>query len=62
MSKLPHNMKSAEQFDYLQQEVVGPEWNTQTQFTSNIQPKVMTKAGQVIEPVKLPKQLVRSKK
>jgi U3 small nucleolar RNA-associated protein 14 len=55
-------MKSPEQFDYLQREVIGPEWNTLTQFTSNVQPKVLTKAGQVIEPVTLPRHLVKTKK
>lgn len=41
-------MNSAEQFDYLQREALGPEWNTLSQFTANVQPKVLTKAGQVI--------------
>lgn len=62
MSKLPHTMKSPEQFDYMQSEAVGPEWNTLTQFRANVQPKVVTKAGQVIEPIKMPKRLDKSKK
>lgn len=62
MSKLPHNMKSAEQFDYVQSEAIGSEWNTLTQFRTNVQPKVVTKAGQVIEPIKMPKRLEKGKK
>lgn len=55
-------MKSPEQFDYMQSEAVGPEWNTLTQFKANVQPKVVTKAGQVIEPIKMPKRLEKAKK
>jgi U3 small nucleolar RNA-associated protein 14 len=59
---VPHNFKSPEQFDYLQDEKLGPEWNTLNQFKSNIKPKVITKAGQVIEPIKLPKKLDKAAK
>jgi U3 small nucleolar RNA-associated protein 14 len=55
VNKLPHNVKSSEQFDYLQSEPIGPEWNTLTQFGSNIKPKVITKAGHIIEAIRLPK-------
>ncbi len=48
VTKLPHNYSSVEQFDYMQDEKVGAEWNTLSQFKSNIKPKVITKAGQVI--------------
>lgn len=62
MKKLPHNIKSAEQFNYLQGQPVGPEWNTLTQFSANIKPKVITKAGQVIQPINMPKTIERGKK
>lgn len=62
VNKLPHNMKSAEQFDYLQRESLGPEWNTLTQFTANVQPKVAIKAGQVIEAIRMPRYIEKGRK
>lgn len=62
VNKLPHNYSSVEQFDYMQDEKVGAEWNTLSQFKSNIKPKVITKAGQVIQAIKLPKNLEKSSK
>ena len=55
--KVPAGYSSAQQFDYVQQEKVGPEWNTLSQFSQNIKPKVKTQSGQVIEAVRLPRQL-----
>lgn len=48
MNKLPHEFKTSEQFDYIQDERIGSEWNTLNQFKANVKPKVVTKAGQVI--------------
>jgi U3 small nucleolar RNA-associated protein 14 len=62
VNKLPHNYNSIAQFDYIQDEKIGTEWNTLNQFKSNIKPKVITKAGQVIEAIKLPKHLSKSGK
>ena len=57
MKNLPHNYSNADQFDFMQQEAVGPEWNSLTQFKDNVKPKVITKAGQVIEAARLPKKI-----
>ena len=54
---LPHNFSNSDQFDYLQNEVIGPEWNSLNQFKDNIKPKVKAKVGQVINPIKLPKNM-----
>lgn len=48
VNKLPHNYTNVAQFEYIQDEKIGAEWNTLNQFKSNIKPKVITKAGQVI--------------
>ncbi len=55
--KLPHEFKSAEQFDYLQGNSIGPEWNTMNQFRDNIKPKIKTQTGVTINPIKLPKKM-----
>lgn len=41
----------------MQNEPIGPEWNSLNQFRDNIKPKVSTKAGQVITAVRLPKKI-----
>lgn len=46
----------------MQNEPVGPEWNSINQFKDNIKPKVITKAGQVITPAKLPRSIQQKKK
>lgn len=48
VSKVPAGYSSAEQFEYLQDERLGPEWNSLGQFRVNVKPKVVTQAGQVI--------------
>ena len=55
MKDLPRNFSNADQFDYLQNSEIGPEWNSLNQFKDNIKPKVNTKVGQVINAIKLPK-------
>ena len=55
--KLPHEFSNVEQFEYLNQSEIGPEWNSLTQFKDNIKPKVIKKVGQVIEPIKAPKKI-----
>lgn len=45
----------------MQSQPIGPEWNSLTQFKDNIKPKVITQAGQVITPAKLPKKMENSK-
>ncbi len=58
--KLPHEYTTVEQFEYLTQSNVGPEWNSLTQFKANIKPKVITKVGEVIEPIKLPRKIMKA--
>lgn len=41
----------------MQSEAIGPEWNSLNQFKDNIKPKVITKAGEVITAVRLPKKI-----
>lgn len=55
--ELPHGYSNPQQFDYLQNMEIGPEWNSLNQFKDNIKPKVINKVGQVINSVKLPKSL-----
>ena len=43
--KLPHEFSNVEQFEYLNQSEIGPEWNSLTQFKDNIKPKVIKKVG-----------------
>ena len=62
MRELPHEFTNADQFDFMQSEPVGPEWNSINQFKDNIKPKVITKAGQVITPAKLPRSVQAKKK
>jgi U3 small nucleolar RNA-associated protein 14 len=54
---LPHNYSNADQFDYMQSEPIGAEWSSFNQFKDNIKPKVITKPGQLITPIKLPKKI-----
>jgi len=41
----------------MNQTEIGPEWNSLTQFKANIKPKVITKVGEVIEPIRAPKKV-----
>jgi len=55
VSDLPHPYKSSEQFDYLQNLPLGPEWNTLKNHQKLIRPKIVTKAGSIIKPIQPPK-------
>lgn len=57
VQKLPHQFSNVEQFEYMNQTEIGPEWNSLTQFKANIKPKVVTKVGEVIEPIRAPKKI-----
>lgn len=57
MQKLPHNYKSREQFEFANLQTVGPEWNSLRNFKEAIQPKLVTKVGECIQPARLPKKL-----
>jgi hypothetical protein len=42
---LPHNYTNVDQFEFMNRQELGPEWNSMTQFSANIKPKVLTKVG-----------------
>lgn len=56
---LPHEYTNVDQFEYMNQSNIGPQWNSLTQFKSNIKPKVITKVGQIIEPIKMPRKITK---
>lgn len=51
VKKLPYQFKNKEQFNYLNHQTVGGEWNSANQHASLTQPKVRTTKGQVIQQV-----------
>jgi len=59
--ELPYPFKNSEQFNYLQNVAIGPEWNTLRSHNKIIKPKIITTAGQIIKPIKAPKQLQPTK-
>lgn len=61
VQKLPHNYSSKEQFEFAHQAELGPEWNSMKNFKELIKPKIQTKVGEVIEPVKLPRKIAKMK-
>ena len=59
VSELPYNFSSKEQYDYVHQQPVGPEWNSISNFQQNIKPKIKTKAGETVQPITLPKKIAK---
>lgn len=51
VKKLPYQFKNKQQFNYLNNQSVGGEWNSASQHASLVQPKVRTTKGQVIQQV-----------
>ena len=54
---LPHQFTSAKQFDALMSMPVGKEWNTQDSYKRLIQNDVLTKAGEIIKPLRYKKEI-----
>ena len=54
---LPYQFSSAKQFDALMSMPVGKEWNTQDSYKRLIQSDVLTKAGEIIKPLRFKKDL-----
>lgn len=52
VTTLPYPFTSLEQYERSLATPVGREWNTTTSFQQNVKPKVITKAGEIIEPAK----------
>ncbi|CAD8121968.1 unnamed protein product [Paramecium sonneborni] len=55
--KLPSEFTNSEQFDQLHTLPLGPEWNSLTSHQALTQPQIITKAGVIINPVKVPQQI-----
>lgn len=55
VSKVPYPFKTREEYEKHMAKPVGREWNSTSNFTKAIQPRVEAKAGAIIEPIKLPK-------
>ncbi|CAD8190709.1 unnamed protein product [Paramecium octaurelia] len=55
--KLPSEFANSSQFDQLHTLPLGPEWNSLTSHSALTQPQIITKAGVVINPVKIPQQI-----
>lgn len=53
VKELPHNISNREQFDRMNNHSIGREWNSLTMYKKMIQPKIVKKIGQIIEPMKL---------
>ena len=53
VQKLPNNIQSIEQFEKLNGYTIGREWNTLTMYKKMIQPKIISKIGQIIQPMNL---------
>ncbi|CAD8209968.1 unnamed protein product [Paramecium octaurelia] len=55
--KLPSEFANSQQFDQLHTLPLGPEWNSLTSHSALTQPQIVTKAGVVINPVRIPQQV-----
>jgi U3 small nucleolar RNA-associated protein 14 len=53
VKELPHNVKSQEEFEKVNNTAFGREWNSLTMYKKLIQPNVVKKIGQIIEPMRI---------
>ncbi len=53
VKELPNNVRSHEQFEKLNGTNVGREWNSLTMYKKIIQPSIVKKIGQIIEPMRI---------
>jgi len=53
--ELPHPYKNAQQYDYIQNTPLGPEWNSLKAHQKLNRPRIVTKAGSIIKPIQAPK-------
>jgi len=58
-TEVPHPFTSREQFEKILQHPLGREWNTESVYNKLIEPKVSTKAGRIIDPIKYSKKFVK---
>jgi len=54
---LPHPYHSIEQYQKTMDTAIGKEWTTQQSYKRMIQPDVLVKAGEIIKPLKLKKEI-----
>ncbi|KAM3139952.1 hypothetical protein pb186bvf_007983 [Paramecium bursaria] len=57
VDRLPYEYQSAKQFDQVQGQLLGPEWNSMMCHDQLVKPKVKTGAGSIIAPVKVPQKI-----
>ncbi|EGR28577.1 U3 small nucleolar protein A, putative [Ichthyophthirius multifiliis] len=55
VKELPHPYKNKEQFEYLNNQPLGSEWNTMKSHINLTKPKIKTQPGYIIQPSNLPK-------
>ncbi|XP_053213537.1 U3 small nucleolar RNA-associated protein 14 homolog A-like [Panonychus citri] len=60
VKELPYNCKNVPEFEKKFNAPIGPNWNPETQFRFNIEPKIITELGKIIEPIN-EKALINSK-
>ena len=53
VKELPLNMANREQFELLNNNPIGREWNSLTTYKQIMQPKIVKKIGQIIEPMSI---------
>lgn len=53
VKELPSNVSNREQFEILNSHAIGREFNSLTRYKQLIQPKIVKKIGQIIEPMKI---------
>ena len=53
VKELPNNVRSQEEFEKLNGTAFGREWNSLTMYKKLIQPNIVKKIGQIIEPMKI---------
>jgi hypothetical protein len=53
VKELPSSLHSIDEFEKLNSTAYGTEWNSLTMYKKLIQPKIVKKIGQIIEPMKI---------
>lgn len=52
VATLPYPFTSQEAYEKSLMQPIGKEWNTTLSFQANVKPKVITRAGEIIDPIK----------
>jgi Uncharacterized conserved protein len=51
VKKIPFPYKTSKQFDSVQKIPIGKEWNAKRVYQKQIAPEVLTRAGEIIDPI-----------